>query len=417
MSTSPAALRVEADLPYLDVLGEEFQRNPDATLAALRGTHRFAFSRRGVEVLRYDDVSALVRDERFDAQSADTYARMGAPDSLVTFAANGLLVAMAGETHHRIRRVFSAGFRVSQVEKLRSEVRAIAVDLLGEWVGDECEFVADFSKPFPMHVLCRLLGVPVEDIPLFTHAATEMHLLAAVPLAPGFPRVDAALTSLTSYVGDLVASRRRSPAEDIISSLIAVQSTEGRLSDDELALNLVNLIFAGQDTTRYQLASAVRLVAEAPGMWDQLAADPTAIPLAVEEALRLAPVTRFIVRIPRTDVELADVRVAAGRRVILNLLSASRDAERFDEPDRFVLRPAGEQFDVPFGWGMHHCLGAQLARIEMQEALAVLVAAVSEVELVGRPSETSPAAMLHGPERMQIRYRRRASSAPRSALR
>jgi cytochrome P450 len=409
VTAEAAALRVEDDLPFLDVMADDFQRDPDGVLTMLRRQQRFVRSRRGVEVLRYDDVNALVRDTRLDAQSADVYARMGAPDSLVTFAADGLLVAMSGEKHRRIRRVFSAGFRVSHVEKMRAEIRAIAEELLAGWPAETCDFVADFSNPFPMRVLCRLIGVPIEDIPLFSRAATEMHLLAAVPLAPGFPRVDNALTSLADYIRDLVAQRRRRPADDIISSLIAVENTEGRLSDDELALNLVNLIFAGQDTTRYQLASAVRLIAEAPGMWDQLAANSDQIPLAVEEALRLDPVTRFVVRIPPEDVEIDDLRLAAGRRVILNLLSASRDEARFAEPDRFVLRPSGAQFDVPFGWGMHHCLGAQLARIEMQEALRALVGAIRDVAPAGPTTDTAPAAMLHGPERMPISYAARAS--------
>jgi cytochrome P450 len=256
-------------------------------------------------------------------------------------------------------------------------------------------------------VLCRLLGVPVADIPLFTAAATDLHLLAAVPLAPGFPRIDAALRTLSDYVAGLVRQRRDEPQDDIVTSLITVQEAEGRLTDSELAWNLVNLIFAGQDTTRYQLASLVRAVVEAPGAWERLIAAPELIPAAVEEGLRLYPVTRFIVRIPRDDLAIGDLHVRPGRRVILNLLAASRDPSRFDRPDEFLLPRPEPHFNVPFGWGMHHCLGATLARVEMEEALRVLTERYHDVRVTGIPATTPPAGMLHGPESMLLEFTKR----------
>jgi cytochrome P450 len=404
-----SVLRDEGALPPLDVLSDAFQRDPLGTLREARSRDRFAFSRRGVEVLRYDDVASLIVDERLDTQDASVYARMGGPASLVTFADDGLLVAMRGEKHGRIRRVFSAGFRVRQVEAQRDLMRATAQELLAAWPSDSCEFVSDFSNPYPMHVLCRLLGVPVADVPMFSHAATELHLLAAVPLDPGFPRIDAALRVLFDYITELIHERRERPRADIISSLISVQATEGRLSDTELAYNLVNLIFAGQDTTRYQLASAVTLLTQTPGVWSRLAADDGLVPAAVEECMRLSPVTRFVIRIPHEDITIGDVAVRAGRRVVLNLLSASRDENRFADPDRLLLPRPGPGFDVPFGWGMHYCLGAALARVEMQEAIRLLVEQF-EPPVAGDGAEyTAPAGMLHGPERLPLLLRRRSA--------
>jgi cytochrome P450 len=255
-----------------------------------------------------------------------------------------------------------------------------------------------------MHVLCRLLGVPVEDIPLFTAAATELHLLAAVPLAPGFPRIDKALQALSEYITGLVRRRRAEPRDDIVTSLITVQESEGRLTDAELTWNLVNLIFAGQDTTRYQLASVVRAVAQAPGAWERLAASPYLVPAAVAEGLRLYPVTRFIVRIPRDDLTVGDLHVRRGRRVILNLLAASRDPSRFESPDQFLLPRSEPHFNVHFGWGMHHCLGATLAQAEMEEALRVLTESYRDVRVTGIPAITPPAGMLHGPESMTLQF-------------
>jgi cytochrome P450 len=404
MSADVTARLQEEDLPEIDVLGQAFHDDALAVLRKARAQGTLARSRRGVEVLDYDTVAALVSDDRLDSQNAGVYARMGGPRSLLEFAEDGLLVGMSGEKHRRIRRVFSAAFRVRHVQSQRPLMREAAADLAAAWASDSCEFVRDFSSPFPMHVLCRLLGVPVEDIPLFTAAATELHLLAAVPLAPGFPRIDAALQTLSEYITGLVRRRRDEPRDDIVTSLITVQESEGRLTDSELAWNLVNLIFAGQDTTRYQLASVVRAVAQAPGAWERLATEPELIPAAVEEALRLYPVTRFIVRIPRDDLIIGDLRVRRGRRVILNLLAASRDPSRFERPDEFLLPRPEPHFSVPFGWGMHHCLGATLAEVEMEEALRLLIESYQDVRVIGIPAMTPPAGMLHGPESMLLQF-------------
>jgi cytochrome P450 len=408
MSADVAAQLEEEDLPEIDILGQAFHDDAIAVLRKARAHGTLARSRRGIEVLDYDTVSALVNDDRLDSQNASVYARMGGPSSLLEFAEDGLLVAMSGEKHRRIRRVFSAAFRVRHVESQRALMRTAARDLVAAWGSDSCEFVRDFSSPFPMHVLCRILGVPVEDIPLFTAAATELHLLAAVPLAPGFPRIDAALRTLSEYIAGLVRRRRDEPQDDIVTSLVTVQESDGRLTDSELAWNLVNLIFAGQDTTRYQLASVVHAVVQAPGAWDRLAAEPELIPAAVGEGLRLQPVTRFIVRIPRDDLILGNLHVRRGRRVILNLLAASRDLSRFEQPDEFLLPRPEPGFNLPFGWGMHHCLGATLAQAEMEEALRVLTERYRDVRVIDIPARTPPAGMLHGPESMLLEFAERA---------
>jgi cytochrome P450 len=129
------------------------------------------------------------------------------------------------------------------------------------------------------------------------------------------------------------------------------------------------------------------------------------VPAAVDEALRLRPVTRFVVRIPREPIVIHGVTVQPGRRVILNLLAASHDPDRFDEPDRFRLDRA-ERFELPFGWGNHHCLGAALARSEMEAALSVLTASFADVELTQQPQLTPPGGMLHGPETLALSFRR-----------
>ena len=398
------SMRQESDLPFVAVPGADFDVDPLGALRAAADGGPICRSPRGVEVLDYPTVAALITDPRLDSQDASVYARMGGPQSLLDFADHGLLVAMRGDKHRRIRRVLSAGFRVRQVLERHDSMRDQAAELAQQWTDGQCEFVGEFSSPYPMRVLCALLGIPAGDIGIFTAAATELHLLAAVPLAPHFPRIESALHELVSYVTGLLAVRQRHPEDDLISSLIAAQRTEGSVSNEELAWSLVNLIFAGQDTTRYQLASAVFELIEHQE-WARLRQDPALVPAAVDEALRLRPVTRFVVRIPREPIVIHGVTVQSGRRVILNLLAASHDPDRFDEPDRFRLDRA-EHFELPFGWGPHHCLGAALARSEMEAALAVLTASFADVALTHQPQLTPPGGMLHGPETLALSFRR-----------
>jgi cytochrome P450 len=403
-----APFLTEATLPRLDVDGPKFRDDPHVALRAVRAQGRFAASRRGVEVLAHADVLKLLIDERLHSQDADVYRRYGAQDMLVAFAREGLLGAMQGGKHDRIRRVFLAAFRVRQIEAQRDLMRATARELVDRWPAEgHGDFVSLFSSPFPMQVLCRIIGIPVDDIPEFSTAATRLHLLAQTPLAPGFPAVERALRQLWDYCLALVEARRAHPADDTISALIQAQETEGRVTDEELVWNIANLIFAGQDTTRYQLASALREAARIPGLWREMRANPGLVPSVAEEALRFAPVVNFVVRIPKEEIDYEGVRLARGRRVILNFQAASRDPDRFTDPDVFTPRQPGrhgQSFDIPFGLGMHFCLGAALARAEIQEALAVLVERLADVEIDGTPEMTAPPAMLHGPERMTFRY-------------
>lgn len=397
----------EEDLPTLDVLGEAFQQDPHTAIAAARASSRFAFSRRGIEVLAHQDILTLLKDDRLGSQSHTTYEAYGAGQMLRDFAAEGLLVGMQGERHSRIRRVFLAAFRARMVEQERGLMRDVASRLADHMLvtGAHHDFVSAFTSPYPMEVLCRILGIPAEGMPEFSAAATELHLLAQVPLAPGLPRVESALRKLWEYCSTLIAERRAHPRGDTISALIEAQQTHGKLSDSELIWNMVNLIFAGQDTTRYQLASSVRAIIDVPGLWDRLANEPEIIPGVVEESLRWYPVVNFVVRIPAEDVIFGGVEMRAGRRVILNFQAASRDPERFDDPFTFTPRPPGrhpQSFDIPFGLATHFCLGAALARAEIQEALAVLSQRFASIDPTGAPQMTAPASMLYGPEAMPI---------------
>jgi cytochrome P450 len=408
----PSASLSEAELPFLDVDSDLFRTDPVTALRQARDAGDLQFSRRGVEVLAHDDVRRLLTDPRLESQDAAVYRQYGAQPMLSSFAEHGLLVALRGEKHDRIRRVFLAAFRARMVDANRPMMREVAGQLIDALPpdGTPVDFVAAFSNPYPVQVLCRVIGIPVEDVSAFSAAATTLHLLAATPIEPGFAEIEAALATLRDYSLELVARRTAEPRDDVISGLIEAQVSAGYISDDELAWNIANLIFAGQDTTRYQLASALRAVAAERDLWERMPGDRNLVEQVAEETLRIEPVVNFIVRIAQEDFDYRGVHFGAGRRVILNVKAASRDPRRFASPDAFCPRSAGrhdESFDVPFGLGNHYCLGAGLARAEIQEALDVLTQRLTDVQVLDMPESTEPAAMLHGPEELTISCRRR----------
>ena len=241
--------------------------------------------------------------------------------------------------------------------------------------------------------------------PRSTAPAIDLHLLGAVPLAPQFARLEVALGELWEFVHSLVERRKVEPRDDFISALIAAQTQEALLTDDEVVWSLVNLLFAGQDTTRYQLASAVRVLAQVPGLWDQIAASPERVPDALDEAMRLRPVSQFVVRRAPLPAVAEGFVFPAGRRLILNLLAASRDPDAFSEPERFDPDRTAT-YRLPFGWGLHYCLGQALARTEMCEAIEVMTHELT-VPHVGAAREASAAGMLGGPESLTMAFDRR----------
>jgi cytochrome P450 len=399
-------------LPLLDVLGDTYSRDPTGELRRLHSLgHPMARSHRGVELLTYRWVASLFNDSRFHTVDARHFADKGSPPSLLAFVQDGLLLSMESERHDRVRRVLARAFTLRQAAHQRAMMREVAVDLIDGFApidrsggAHSVDLVDQFTDRFPMEVLCRTIGVPSQDIEQFLGAAHELHLLAAVPMAPGFDRIDAALRTLEDYVLDILERRRLQPADDFISGLLEAQQAEGSLTKSELVGNVINLLFAGAGTTRYQLASTVRALVE-QGLWETVAARPELIPPAVEEALRYYPVTQFVVRIPDGDVMVEGLRFPARRRVILNLLAASRDPSVFDDPDSFdIARTNTSRSRLPFGWGTHHCLGHALARTAMAEGVAALTDRLTEVTIDAPVPVPPPGAMLGGPEHLYLTF-------------
>lgn len=406
--TQPIERAADASLPELDLRSAAFQQDPDSVLAHTRAISPLARSRRGVEVLSYELISQGLLEPGFDTADAEHYRKLGAGNALLRFVEDGLLSTMDRARHDPIRRLLMKAFAFQRIDVHRQMMREVAQAMLAEFIDDgACDLVQQFTEFYPIVVLCRMIGVPEADIPRFSAAAHELHLLADVPMAPGFPRLENALAELEEYVSDLLRQRREAPQDDFLSSLLIAQEEEGRLTEAELVGNLVNLIFAGMGTTTMQLASAVEDLLS-NGLWERLHAEPEILAAAVDECLRFSPVTQFVVRIPLQETVFGGYRFAPGERLILNLLAGSRDPEQFPEPDRFDITRDELTSRLPFGWGVHRCLGQSLARGLIEEALTLFIAELTDVTLVSRDRGPQPAAMLGGPNSLKITFSKRA---------
>jgi cytochrome P450 len=249
-----------------------------------------------------------------------------------------------------------------------------------------CDFVEAVAKPYPSLTIATVMGAPLEDAPRLHHWSNLIQRQFASNLFEERAAIEEAVVEFYAYTRELLARRRESPGDDLISKLLAARHEGDRLSDEELVNLVLNILIGGVDTTQSQLAHAVRLLAEHPDQWRLLAERPELASAAVDEALRYEPITPFTARIALEDVEYDGVVFPVGTVVMVSAFNGNRDPGAFADPDRFDIaaeRTSGRA--LTFGAGIHYCLGANLARAEMQEALAFLAARMPELRLDGEP--------------------------------
>ncbi|MGA6156862.1 cytochrome P450 [Stenotrophomonas sp. NPDC087984] len=313
--------------------------------------------------------------------------------------------------HDRLRRLAMAPFgpphTPRRLHAMRGELTRIVGELIDGFEGrDRIDLVDHFSYPFPVTVICRLLGVPREDEPRF-HAWAES---LAASLDPD-PDADAAerrritrqaRTELAMYLSELMEERRRAPRDDMLSALVSGQGPEERMSRVELLSTAALLLVAGHETTVNLITNGMLTLLRNPDVLARLRKAPHLVVPLVEELLRFDPPVQMLPqRTPLSEIDIAGVTIPKGASVWLLLASGNRDPQRFLDPDRFDPRRRDNQH-LGFGSGIHSCFGAPLARLEAQIALTELARRLDEPRLLEDPPTYRRNAVLRGPRHLPI---------------
>jgi cytochrome P450 len=292
-----------------------------------------------------------------------------------------------GDDHRRLRNLVNPAFTPRAADRWRPAMREFLEQLWEPLAGaGRCEFVTDFAKPYPSFTIATVMGAPLEDAPkLYDWSNLIQRQFDGPSLMSELADIERACAEFYDWAGELIARRRQEPGEDVISTLIAAEQEGDRLSDVECMNLVLNVLVGGVDTTQSQLAHAMRLFAGKPEQWELLAARPELAPAAVEEVVRYEPITPFTARLLHEEVEYRGVTFPEGTVVMVCAFTGNRDGVEGD-PDEFdITADRGDAKPLTFGAGIHYCLGANLARAELQEALAFLPSRMPGLALDGEP--------------------------------
>jgi cytochrome P450 len=392
---------LELDLPTVDFLAPDYASRP-LDRAALG--HWAARTPIGVALVAHEDVQFVLRDPRFHQASQLLVDLQGVTDPEFLARRRRSILNAEGDEHTRLRKLVSRAFTPRAADRFRPLMRDVINDLVDPVVpAGRCEFVGQVSDPYPIPIICALLGAPASDLPLFSRWAEDILKIFNFNLANDLPVIMAARNELDAYVEGLIEQRRDDPGPDLLTELIAAEEEGDRLSHGELVMMAEAVLVAGTDTTRNQLATAMHLFCSHPDQWRMLGEDPSLAPRAVEEVMRVAGVIRASIRQAVDDVELHGVVIPKGTLVSPLLAVANHDPEIFAEPLRFDIAREHPRPQLTFGGGIHYCLGANLARAELAEALVILARRMPDLALDGEVT-WRPIIGIQGPTSLPLRF-------------
>jgi cytochrome P450 len=363
----------EADLPTVEY---EEAPGPDEAHRNLRKALEqapIAMGAHGPEILSYELVRATFRDPRFKVPPGLGLESQGITDGRLWHRASTSLLAINGEDHARLRRLVSKAFTPRSVTRLDG----IIVDVMNKVIDPistqgRCEAVVDIARPYPVPIISALLGAPRDDWRLFDAWADDFFKLFSWNVKEHETLILTAWQELDDYIDDMVARRRESLTDDLISEMIRAEDDGDKLSTDELRMLAAGILMAGTDTTRNQVAAAVDVFCDYPDQWDLLGERPELAMKAVEELMRFCPVIFGAMRMTTEDVEIAGVMSPKDTFVLCNTAAANHDSDVYVEPERFDIMREDAPPMQTFGAGAHYCLGANLARREIATALTVM---------------------------------------------
>src|SRR3954451_15729582 len=315
------------------------------------------------------------------------------------------ILHLNGPDHSRLRGLVNPFFTPRAVERWRPAMRAFLQELFDDLEGaTRADAVEAFAKPYPSRVIATVMGAPIEDAGRLWDWSNWIQRQFGMKVLEERAQIERAVSEFYLWAGELLGRRRHDPGDDLISTLISARFEGETLSDDELLNLVLNVLVGGVDTTQSQLAHALRLLAAHPEQWAKLRERPQLTAAAVEEVLRYEPITPFTARIALTDVEYRDVTFPVGTVVLVCAHTGNRDPATYERPDRFdITADHGSPKPLTFGAGPHYCLGANLARAELQEALGFLAPRMPDLALGGEP-EFGSIDGIYGLDALRIRW-------------
>lgn len=357
-------------------------------------------------IIRYRDVEALLTDPRTRQVETELLDMRGIQaGALHKFYAHSMLLSNPPD-HERRRRPVARTFAHPLIQRWRSRIRAVALDMIGEvHQGREMEFVSTIAARLPARMIAEILGAPQADAPHFAEIVFRMSR-GLGPFRPqDYPGIEAAAEELVAYVARLLADRRAEPQDDFLSDYLALIDENDALSEVETVIQIVTLIIAGSDTTRFGLTMALSLLLQHREQWEALTRDPDLAPGAVREALRYEPPVGSFVRVAAEPVEIAGYRFEGNTLLDLSFLSAQRDPEIYADPETFdIARTDHPRWSLTFGLGPHRCLGAALAVAEMEEVLSAIAETLPSLRPVNGPAEAKGISGIRGIGRFALTW-------------
>lgn len=394
----------DAGLPTIDYEHCRSLEEAHEIISRARRQAPIAIGPHGPEFLTYELVRTVLRDPRFRVPQGMFLASQGITSGPLWERVATNLISLDGPAHQRLRRLVSKAFTPRATARLSTTIVEVINELIDQHTAiGRCDVVSDIARQYPIPIICALLGAPAEDWKLFSEWTDDIFKAFSWEVAAHERTILAAWDELDAYIDDMVAQRRLTLTDDLLSDLIRAEDDGDRLNAEELRMLVAGLLMAGTDTTRNQLAASVHVLCDHPDQWALLAQHPELSANAVEETMRHSPIAGLTLRIALEDVEVAGFMIPAGTLVIANTAAANRDPAVYDDPDRLDITRVEAAPMQTFGAGMHYCLGANLARLELSEALTVMARRMPNARRTG-PAPWKPLTAISGPATLPMEF-------------
>jgi cytochrome P450 len=403
----------ERDVPFLDFASPSVVADPFDAARELAKRHWIARTSAGYMLLHHGDCLDVAKDRRFRTPDGLGLIAQGVTSEAVIAWASSTLLAQNGDQHRRIRRLAQPAFSPHRAEQLRMFAAELIRDVYEPMVARGRADVARLNDEYVVRTICRILGFPDSDWVTVAAWADAMNQVISVSVHEQIPRIEQAIGELDAYTHEQIDRLRGQPGDSLGSALVVAEEEGDRLSSGELVALFQTLLMAGAETTRNMLTLGLWVFARRPDRWATLADEPSLIQSATEELLRYRPPFIGTARIASEAVQVHDVTIPAGTLLILGLPGANFDTNVFENSETFDVRRFASNATTPghlsFGAGPHFCLGAPLARVELQEAFRYLPGRLTHL----RVDEDDPVGVewtspfgVHGPSRLPLAWDR-----------